>query len=81
MHHDDLEKVNPEDLHQHPNIMRYNESNGSTNGSSLTRSRGTVAEENLYTTVSPTAGHPNNIGKGITQAVKWLFWVKWFGLS
>jgi len=67
VHHDDLEKVNPEDLHQHPNIMRYNESNGSTNGSSLTRSRGTVAEENLYTTVSPTAGHPNNIGSLIAS--------------
>jgi len=66
VHHDDLEYVNP-DEHQHPHIVRYVESNGSTNGSSLTRSRGTVAEENLYTTVSPTAGHPNNMGSLIAS--------------
>lgn len=59
VHYGELEQVNPDEQH----LGRYGESNGSTNGSSLTRSRNTVAEENLYTTVSPTAGHPNNMGK------------------
>ncbi|KAL5257035.1 hypothetical protein ACHWQZ_G012080 [Mnemiopsis leidyi] len=58
VHYGELEQVNPDEQH----LGRYGESNGSTNGSSLTRSRNTVAEENLYTTVSPTAGHPNNMG-------------------
>ena len=57
VHYGELEQVTDE------HHLRYGESNGSTNGSSLTRSRNTVAEENLYTTVSPTAGHPNNMGQ------------------
>ena len=61
VHLDDLALVSTNEAD--PQFMRYVESNGSTNGSSLTRSRGTVAEENLYTTVSPTAGHPNNMGQ------------------